>query len=258
MSRFLEVALREEILGKVEPYFAWLRKVKVDHIGYREFCADGNSRAFCSHLGWYKVKIDEQMHQEMAEHYAKEIIGLQNKQFKFCVRNKFLARNKFLQALLAQNMCNSLIVYQQEPKIIRMYAFISYLENVEAINYFFNLHNTIEQIMESYSSIIAQIIEQPKYEALRRPLFTDKVTSKVFTNNTSSTSSLLTATEEKYAKLIALGATNKDIASQLGVSTNTVKYHLTNIKFKLKTNSRLTIIEYIKDQQHYFHGTKFF
>lgn len=52
----------------------------------------------------------------------------------------------------------------------------------------------------------------------------------------------LTEREKKILVLLAQGASNDDIASQLFVSRNTVKFHLKNIYAKLGANSRLHAI----------------
>lgn len=48
----------------------------------------------------------------------------------------------------------------------------------------------------------------------------------------------LTAREAEILRYVARGQTNPQIATQLGISTQTVKNHLTNIFEKLDTRSR--------------------
>jgi DNA-binding NarL/FixJ family response regulator len=54
----------------------------------------------------------------------------------------------------------------------------------------------------------------------------------------------LTTKEEKVLKLVAGGATNKEIASSLNISENTVKYHLRNIMEKLHFKNRAQMAVY--------------
>ncbi|MFC1955872.1 response regulator [Chloroflexota bacterium] len=54
----------------------------------------------------------------------------------------------------------------------------------------------------------------------------------------------LTTKEEEVLKLISSGSTNKDIASSLNISENTVKYHLRNIMEKLHFKNRSQMAVY--------------
>lgn len=49
---------------------------------------------------------------------------------------------------------------------------------------------------------------------------------------------LLTPTEAKVARLVALGGSNDEVAAELGVAFQTVKFHLSNIYRKLGVSSR--------------------
>jgi len=53
--------------------------------------------------------------------------------------------------------------------------------------------------------------------------------------------SILTSREKEIAKLILKGLTNKEIASELKISPNTIKIHTTNIYKKLNVTDRLSL-----------------
>jgi DNA-binding NarL/FixJ family response regulator len=55
---------------------------------------------------------------------------------------------------------------------------------------------------------------------------------------------VLTNKEVEVLKQVAHGATNKEIASSLNISDNTVKYHLRNIMEKLNVKNRAQIAAY--------------
>lgn len=57
-------------------------------------------------------------------------------------------------------------------------------------------------------------------------------------NNGDSSSNPLTAKEQQILRLIAEGAITYQIAREMGVSENTIKYHVNNIHTKLGVASR--------------------
>ena len=59
--------------------------------------------------------------------------------------------------------------------------------------------------------------------------------------------SILTSQEEKIAKLICDGLSNKEIASTLFISSNTVKTHIRNLYSKLEITNRQQLIEKLKN-----------
>ena len=58
----------------------------------------------------------------------------------------------------------------------------------------------------------------------------------------------LTLREREVVGLIALGLSNKEIASRLNIATDTVKSHVRNVMDKLALNSRLQIAAYAHHQ----------
>jgi DNA-binding NarL/FixJ family response regulator len=55
---------------------------------------------------------------------------------------------------------------------------------------------------------------------------------------------LLSVREEEVATLIALGHTNKEVASLLGISVKTVEAHKTNVMEKLEITSRADLVRF--------------
>jgi DNA-binding NarL/FixJ family response regulator len=53
----------------------------------------------------------------------------------------------------------------------------------------------------------------------------------------------LTSREIELLQLLALGLTNKQIAVQLGISTHTVKFHLSSIFSKMGTTNRTETVK---------------
>ena len=52
----------------------------------------------------------------------------------------------------------------------------------------------------------------------------------------------LTEREQEIVKHVIQGMTNKEVATQLGISDHTVKTHMTNIFSKLKVSRRLQLL----------------
>jgi DNA-binding NarL/FixJ family response regulator len=55
-------------------------------------------------------------------------------------------------------------------------------------------------------------------------------------------SSPLTPREQEVYELVITGKCNKDISAQLGITTRTVRFHLSNIFVKTSVSSRLELI----------------
>lgn len=80
------------------------------------------------------------------------------------------------------------------------------------------------------------------------PWIASKMVEELFRNPNrlegKKTDSDLTKKEEEVLKLVADGSTNKEIASKLDISDNTVKYHLRNIMEKLHLKNRAQMAVY--------------
>ncbi|MFL7840260.1 MAG: response regulator [Candidatus Promineifilaceae bacterium] len=63
----------------------------------------------------------------------------------------------------------------------------------------------------------------------------------------TQTESVLTDREQEIATLIAQGLSNKEIAQELVLSSNTIRSHVSNILRKLKLSNRTQIAIYFKD-----------
>lgn len=62
--------------------------------------------------------------------------------------------------------------------------------------------------------------------------------------DTEPTPDDLTPREREVLELVAQGATNAEIADQLGVSENTIKFHMKNILQKLHVRNRAEVVAY--------------
>jgi DNA-binding NarL/FixJ family response regulator len=80
------------------------------------------------------------------------------------------------------------------------------------------------------------------------PWVADKIVKELFRQpkrlESSQSVKELTNKEVQVLKLLANGATNKEIASSLNISDNTVKYHLRNITEKLHVKNRAQMAVY--------------
>jgi DNA-binding CsgD family transcriptional regulator len=250
MENLLNLELRQECKKILFKYKNELKSLKIDHIGYREFHYDGTSSAFCSHDGWYKVTLDNRMSMEMSLHYAQELISLNRDKFHYIIRTPFCAKNAFLKELLKRDMCNSLLIYTREPKVIRMFAFISYTSNLTALNNFFNNKTSFDSFTNYYKNELINIFTKEKYKVLRKPLFPQELADSIFLSQDSGNiiinDCILTKREFEVAQLLLSGATDKDIAQRFDISPRTAYYHVTNLKKKLKVNSRINIQSLMK------------
>lgn len=246
-NKALNLKLKNEVINTLPQYLSEALALKVDYVGYREFYNDGTSMAFCSNEEWYNVIQDKETFDSMAIHYSQELMSLNRNGFNYVIRTPACINNHFLRELLLRDMCNSLLIYKKDRKIIRMYSFIASISNLSALNYFFNRWQSFEMIVNTYKDELAGIFKKKEYQQLRQPLFNQKILNNIFNQIQEITPAnvncdILTQIEMEYLPLLATRASNKDIAVLFNVSTRTVQYHVANIKRKLKVSNRLNII----------------
>lgn len=98
---------------------------------------------------------------------------------------------------------------------------------------------------EEFVSLLYNVM---KGEVAVSPWVADKIVKELFRKpgrlESSAPVSELTDKEVKVLKQVAGGATNKEIAFSLGISDNTVKYHLRNIMEKLHLKNRAQMAVY--------------
>ena len=98
-----------------------------------------------------------------------------------------------------------------------------------------------EDFIELLSSVM-------RGEVAVSPWIASKIVKELFNNagrlGAKHVGSDLTTKEEEVLRLVADGSTNKDIASSLYISENTVKYHLRNIMEKLHFKNRAQMAVY--------------
>lgn len=96
---------------------------------------------------------------------------------------------------------------------------------------------------EKFVKFLSNIMEG---DVVVSPWVADKIVKESFRQNGRLGSSQpvndLTNKEAEVLKLVSNGATNKEIASSLNISDNTVKYHLRNIMEKLHVRNRTQMV----------------
>jgi two-component system nitrate/nitrite response regulator NarL len=88
-------------------------------------------------------------------------------------------------------------------------------------------------------SVIAESMTQRLIAKMRTPQKTEELHAR-HTRNTSE-SSALTPRERDIVRIVARGASNKDIARELDLAESTVKIHVRNVLRKLNLTSRVQI-----------------
>ena len=67
-------------------------------------------------------------------------------------------------------------------------------------------------------------------------------------SNSREVAALLTLREVEIVRMLAKGLRNKEIASRLSISSNTVKVHLSRIYAKLELEGRVALMHYAEDK----------
>ena len=98
---------------------------------------------------------------------------------------------------------------------------------------------------EEFVNLLSSVM---RGEVVVSPWIASKMVKELFRNperlGAKRLESDLTTKEEDVLRLVAGGSTNKEIASSLNISDNTVKYHLRNIMEKLHFKNRAQIAVY--------------
>ncbi len=97
---------------------------------------------------------------------------------------------------------------------------------------------------EQFFSLLEAVL---RGEAGLTPVLAGKILrdySRIQEPSTRSEVGDLTPREREVLELVAQGATNSDIAGQLNVSENTVKFHMKNILQKLHAKNRAEVVAY--------------
>jgi DNA-binding NarL/FixJ family response regulator len=98
---------------------------------------------------------------------------------------------------------------------------------------------------EEFINLLSSVM---RGEVAVSPWIASKMVEELFRNpgrlEAKHVKSDLTIKEEEVLRLVAGGSTNKEIASSLHISDNTVKYHLRNIMEKLHFKNRAQMAVY--------------
>ena len=98
---------------------------------------------------------------------------------------------------------------------------------------------------EEFINLLSNVM---RGEVAVSPWIASKMVEELFRNpgrlGAKRVESDLTTKEEEVLRLVAGGSTNKEIASSLNISDNTVKYHLRNIMEKLHLKNRAQMAVY--------------
>ncbi|MFC1866176.1 response regulator [Chloroflexota bacterium] len=132
-----------------------------------------------------------------------------------------------------------------EAKIVMVTAFDDDEDLFEAMKYGAVGYILKNVKAEDFINLLSSVM---KGEVAVSPWIASKIVKELFRNPArlegKPADSYLTAKEEGVLRLVAKGSTNKEIASFLNISDNTVKYHLRNIMEKLHFKNRSQMAVY--------------
>lgn len=104
------------------------------------------------------------------------------------------------------------------------------------------------------SDVATQLVLAVETVARHKPFFTSEIAEKVLvgflklgeveTQETTSSSSVLTSREREIVQLLAESKSNKEISTLLGISVKTVQTHRATIMRKLGINSIVDLVHY--------------
>ena len=114
------------------------------------------------------------------------------------------------------------------------------------IRSFIDAGSELEELLRLY-------LQSPEYEdsSVEHKQHTENIIATCFTasNDLSATDQLLSQREQEVLEYLAQGLSNKVIARNIGVSENTVRFHLKNIFSKLQVNNRLLAITAARERK---------
>jgi DNA-binding CsgD family transcriptional regulator len=211
----------------------------------------GNSIKFCNSEEWGVLEQEKPFFNDFSEHVSLELV----RNFKY--RNKIITRSKdkifnnFLQKLENKNLNNSVIVNEFHENYITISYFMvdpSLPVNRDVI---LSNINAIEAIRKKTLDSIIKLFLSKKLCKYQKKLLTKEAREIIFKPVDKSMIQLNwngffyepTSREGDCLYILSTGASNKLIARCLKISTETVKFHLKNLRDKTGASSRDELIE---------------
>ena len=236
--------------------FSGLKQMKqfgVDSFAIRVIDRKGYSAMFCTNTLWPSLIKDEQTYSDFKNHISSELVFLYKKNCHLTSRSGDKIYSPFLKRLEDARQNNSIIIsdfYKKEIVIIYFMPQPQYPQDRDLI--LNNLRQLIF-IKDSFNSALKELIASKEFQANKRLLLNKSAidviwakdlnaqkTVNLFLSNNKTT---LTIRELESLYLLKFGASNKFIGDTLGISSETVKHHLLNLKNKLDVPSRKKLIE---------------
>lgn len=237
------------------------KKLGIDflvHFGFREFRKDGTTNGLSSNEVWNRTVGNLLDRPETRRHYFNELMTVIYQDFRYILRTRDMANNSFLRHLIDFEMETSLILYRKEPEVIKSYHFMVHYLNSYAVSFFVNNLVIFEQLIDRIDPIIHE--DEKLQEAFQGSvnLFSNSEVAQLFYDKEKRGRTdrrrilledkvyIFTPKELKILEMIGLGGTAKEIASRLSISYRTVEWHIKNIKEKIGTRRKATIVELAK------------
>ncbi len=252
----------ESTISKLKEICAPLFKTSITVFAYFRFFHDGRYLYLCNDLGWVQFCL-QNIHSNEGTSLGQEIGHVPEDSYH-CYLWPTIKADYLMSALYEFDIWNGLSIFKQREDSIELWGFAAnrqtdniqnfYIENIEFLKDFtasFNL-NASDLILPNNNNLAvyrdfkpqhyideydrSKINEFIKATALnKRPIITSR--GEVF----------LTTKELQCLNFLASGKNAKQIAFEFSASVRTIEKHLENIKQKIGSNDKASIIKVYKD-----------
>ena len=217
----------------------------------------GYSSIFCTSVHWAQMQKDENFYEDYRNHLSSELVKIFQNKSPLISRSSDRVSTPFLKALNDGGVNNSVIIHEFCKNTIKIVYFTGAPDNPDARDNILNNLEHLNWMRTKFEPALKDIFLSNEFRARKELILTPLAREIIWDNSFKNKKENIIPLPLKYSnislkeieclKYLRYGASNQFIANNLGISIETVKYHLSKLKEKLSLNSRKELIKIAQD-----------